>query len=122
MFLLDSNVYIRGFRDAAFSRQVENFHAAELPQLALSAVVLAELLVGAQTPQALRSLRRTLLEPFRARRRLLAPAWPTWERAAQIDRGLRRDIANGTKLVQRSFFHDILVAASAREVGATIIT
>ena len=26
------------------------------------------------------------------------------------------------RLVQRSFFHDILIAASARELGATIVT
>jgi hypothetical protein len=42
--------------------------------------------------------------------------------AAKIDRAIRRQAANRTRLDQRSFMQEILFAASAREVGATVIT
>lgn len=122
MYLLDSNVYIQAFVDSAFGRDFQNFHRAELPRLVLSAVVASELLVGALTPDRERALHRGLLDPFRTRRRLYTPSWSTWELATSIDRRLRRRVALRTRLQQRSFFHDILIAASAREIGATIVT
>lgn len=122
MFVLDSNVYIRAFREAEFGREVQAFHQAQFSRLVVSAVVVSELLIGAQRPDRERLLRRTLLEPFRVRRRLLTPSWSTWDLATAIDRRLRRSARTRKRLEQRSFFHDILIAASAREVGATIIT
>ena len=122
MYLLDSNVYIRGFREVAFGHELQAFHQSHLPRLVVSAVVVSELLVGAQTPEGARALRRTLVEPFRCRRRYLTPSWSTWERATEIDRGLRALRRPRAKLDSRSFFHDILIAATARELGATIVT
>ena len=122
LYLLDSNVYLRAFRELAFGAELQDFHRRKLPRLVLSAVVAAELLVGAQRPDRERGLRRGLIEPFRTRRRLLTPAWSTWELVARLDQSLRRRAATRTRLEQRSFLHDMLIAASAREVGATIIT
>ncbi len=122
LYLLDSNIYIRAFREVDFGRELQEFHRRHLSRLVVSAVVATELLVGAQRPDRERALRRTLIEPFRLRRRLLTPAWSTWDLAARIDRGLRTRPAHRALLAQRSFLHDILIAASAREVGATIIT
>ncbi len=122
MFLLDTNVYIDSFNDAAFAEGFRAFHEAELPRIVLSAVVLFELLVGAQTPKKAEALRRGLVEPFAARRRLHAPTRPTWERAAEVDRRLRSRGGLEASLAQRRFANDILIAASAREIGATIVT
>ena len=122
LYLIDSNLYIRGFRELAFGLALQEFHRLHLPRLVVSAVVASELLIGAQRPDRERAIRRTLIEPFRTRRRLLTPTWSTWELAAKIDRGIRARAANRAKLDQRSFLQDILIAASAREVGATIIT
>ena len=122
LYLLDSNIYIRAFRDADFGRDLQEFHRRNLSRLVISAVVATELLVGAQRADRERTLRLTLIEPFRQRRRLLTPMWSTWDLAAKIDRGLRARPAHRSRLEQRSFMHDILIAASAREVGATIIT
>jgi predicted nucleic acid-binding protein len=122
LYLIDSNVYIRAFRDATFGAALQVFHRENLSRLVVSAVVATELLVGAQKPDRERAVVRTLIEPFRARRRLITPSWSTWALAATIDRGIRRQAANRTRLEQRSFMHDMLIAASAREIGATIIT
>ena len=122
LFLIDSNVYVRAFRDSAFGAELQEFHRRTLPRLVLSGVVAAELLVGVQRPERERALRRALIEPFRARRRLVTPMGSTWELVARIDRSLRTRSANRTRLQQRSFLHDLLIAATAREIGATVIS
>lgn len=121
-YLLDSNVYIRAFRDPAFGVALQEFHRCALPRLVLSAVVATELLVGAQRPDRERALRRALIEPFRARRRLVTPGWRTWELVVRLDQSLRKRSANRSRLEQRSFLHDMLIAATARELGATVVT
>jgi len=120
--LIDSNVYIRAFRDLAFGETLRQFHQKHLPHLVLSVVVAHELLVGAANARKERSLRRGLIEPFRTRQRLHVPARQTWEMAANVDLRLRKRINVGSKLQTRSFANDILIAASARELGAVILT
>jgi predicted nucleic acid-binding protein len=120
--LIDSNVYIHGFRDLAFGETLRQFHRKHLPHLVLSAVVVHELLVGAASAARERSLRRGLVEPFRTRQRLHVPARQTWEMAASIDQRLRKRVNLQSKLQTRSFANDILIAASARELGAVILT
>ena len=122
MYLLDSNVYIRAFRDLAFGRELQEFHRRELPRVVVSAIVASAVLVGAQSPRRARAVRVTLIEPFRARRRFIVPGWSTWVLATAIDRRLRARPTTRRRLAERSFFQDILIAASARELGATIIT
>ena len=122
LYLIDSSVYIRAFRETAFGAELQAFHRLNLARLVVSGVVASELLVGAQKLDRERAVLRTLVEPFRTRRRLVTPMWSTWALAAKIDRGIRRQAANRTWLERRSSMQDILIAATAREVGATIIT
>jgi predicted nucleic acid-binding protein len=122
VYLLDSNVYLRAFRELAFGRELQEFHQRELRRLVVSAVVVSEVLVGAQSARRERTVHRTLVEPFRARRRFVVPGWSTWMRATAIDRRLRARPTVRGRLAERSFFQDILIAASARELGATIVT
>ncbi len=122
MFILDSNVYIMSFNDPTFAAGFRAFHQAQLPRIVLSAVVAHELLVGANDRRRERALRLAIIEPFRARRRIHVPGVRTWELAATFDRGLRAEGGFDASLAQRSFANDLLIAASAREIGATIIT
>jgi predicted nucleic acid-binding protein len=108
--------------DATFGAVLQEFHRRSLPRLVLSTVVAAELLVGAQRADRERSVRRALIEPFRVRCRLITPGWSTWELVAHLDRNLRKRPANRQCLEQRSFFQDMLIAASAHELGATVVT
>jgi len=50
------------------------------------------------------------------------PARQTWEMAATVDRRLRKRMNLESKLETRSFANDMLIAASARELGAIILT
>ena len=122
IYLIDSNVYIRGFRDADFGEFLRIFHQKQLPSLVLSAVVVHELLVGAANISKERALLKGIIEPFRARQRLHVPARQTWEKAANVDRRLRKRKDLESKLRTRSFANDLLIAASARELGAIILT
>ena len=122
MYLVDSNVYIRAFRELTFGRELQEFHERELSRLVVSAVVVTEILIGAQSTRRERALHRSLVEPFRTRRRFVVPGWSTWLLATEIDRRLRARPAVRGRLAERSLFQDILIAASARELGATIIT
>jgi len=120
--LIDSNVYIHAFRDSAFGEALRRFHQKQLPHLVLSMIVAHELLVGAANDKREKALRRGLLDPFRTRQRIHVPTRQTWEMAANIDRRLRKRIGLQSRLKTRSFAHDILIAASAREMGAIIVT
>lgn len=122
MFLLDSNVYIRAFARGVDDAAFQAFHRDQLPQLLLSAVVLHELLVGAKTLGDRRRLEQGLIEPFRTRRRIHVPTLATWTMAAQFDRDLRALGRFAGSLAQRSFANDLLLAATARQLGATIVT
>ena len=122
MFLLDSNVYIHAFNNASFGDEFRDFHRRHLPRIVLSVVVIHELLIGAMTPARERSLRRGLIDPFKMRRRIHIPTQPTWELAAKVDRRLRQTKSFKSSLLQRSFFNEILIAVSARDLGATILT
>lgn len=122
MFLLDSNIYIAGFNDPDFGEGFRTFHQKNLPRLILSAVVAHELLVGARDRRRIDALERGLLEPFRTRRRIHVPTLATWNLAADIDRRLRELGSYEGSLTQRSFGNDLLIAATARELGATLVT
>jgi predicted nucleic acid-binding protein len=122
MYLLDSNIYIDSFNNAAFGAEFRAFHQAALPRLVLSAVVAHELLVGANDSGRWRALQKAILEPFRTRRRVHTPSLSTWELAVEIDRGLRALGGYAGSLAQRHFANDIMIAATAREIGATIVT
>lgn len=122
MVLLDSNVYIDSYRDPAFGAEFIAFHRRRLPELTLSMVVAYELLVGAETARKQQAFRRSFLEPFIFRDRLHVPSRATWSLAAEIDRRLRKRGGYEAKLAQRSFTNDILLAATTRELGATLVT
>jgi predicted nucleic acid-binding protein len=122
VFLLDSNIYIAGFNDPEFGESFRAFHQKNLPRLVLSAVVAHELLVGARDHRRIDALERGLIEPFRTRRRIHVPTLATWALAAGIDRGLRELGSYDGSLAQRSFANDLLIAATARELGAVLVT
>lgn len=121
MFLLDTNVYIESFTRGPDHSEFRAFHASVLPQLILSAVVVHELRVGARSASQRRHL-DGLVEVFRTRKRLHVPSLATWQLAASVDQDLRKAGGYSASLTQRSFANDILLAASARELGATIVT
>ena len=121
MWILDSNVYIRAFNDPDFGAELTRFHAAHLPRIVLSAVVVFELLAASRNASAERRLRKGLLQPYQSRGRVHVPNHSTWEMAAHLDQRLRKRRAAG-KLAERTLASDLLLAASACQLGAVIVS
>ena len=121
-YVIDTNFYIRAFREAAFGEWFRSWHREALARLAMSAVVLHELLVGALDDQRRHMVESVYAGAFRRRDRLILPSERTWSRAAESHRAIRGMGGFDHKLKLRSFANDLLIAHTCREVGATLVT
>ncbi|NUQ79144.1 MAG: PIN domain-containing protein [Polyangiaceae bacterium] len=84
----------------------------------LSAVVLMELRVGATMLPARRALDQ-LARSYRAGGRLITPGAEIFDQAGRTLQRLRE---GGREVRQASFVNDVLIALSARSIGATLLT
>lgn len=86
----------------------------------LSAIVLMELFAGAYKPSDSRQVNRLVL-PFQRTQRIINPTLENYREAGQIMAKLKeRDGFQIKKAVGLS--HDILIALTARSIGATVLT
>ncbi len=86
----------------------------------LSAVVMLELYAGAFSPRD-RRLVRSMVAAFNRADRLLVPSGVVYEDAGHVLRALRQ--SRGYQVARsRSIVNDVLIALSARSIGATVIT
>jgi predicted nucleic acid-binding protein len=122
IYLLDTNLYVRATRDPAVRARLRRFYAEHAGELAVSAIVLFELYLGARDEVARAAVDREVFRPFADRRRLLLPDLHVWRLAAQTMVALTRRGAHSARLDQRSFLNDVLIAATARRLGATLLT
>lgn len=122
MYVIDTNLYIRALHDVGFAADLERFQQAALTRLWLSAVVAFEIMVGAVSDAHSEGYERWVLRPFRGRNRVLAPDEASWRLAARMHREIRALPGFEAKLAQRSFLNDMLIAATCRQVGATLLT
>lgn len=86
----------------------------------LSSVVFAELRAGAHRPEDIRRLKE-LRHLFHTRSRFLVPLLADWELAGEILARLGRKFDMEGKGLSR-LFNDVLIALSARRIGAIVIT
>lgn len=114
--VLDTNVYLDVARDAALAERVAVFVESRPEAVGLSSIVLAELLVGVTGPAE----RRRWLAAVAgvADGELLTPTHADWMTAGDALNQLGGEAA--TK--GRSFWNDLLFAASCARTGATLIT
>ena len=73
-----------------------------------------ELRAGARTRSAASKLQAHVLSPFERRGRVFAPGYATWKEAGAA----LAELGNAT----RAFYNDVLLAASCREHGVTLVT
>ncbi|MBK9308308.1 MAG: PIN domain-containing protein [Nitrospira sp.] len=110
--LLDTAIYIENFRSGRFTVRLLQSPFV----ISCSSVVLHELLRGARTATE----RKFVLELSR-RCQVLTPTEQQWLKAAEIlNRLRRREHYEATKLRDLAF--DVLIALSARSIGASVIT
>jgi predicted nucleic acid-binding protein len=121
-YLLDTNCYLEAARHPQAAAALTEFASKHSPFLHLSSVVVAELLAGTLTPRDEQRLRQDLLAPFERRGRIATPTSATWDVLGRTLAHLVRTEGLVLRQMPRSFMLDILLAASARELGATYVT
>lgn len=85
-------------------------------------IVAQELLAGALDAQGLRILRKSYIEPFERRNRLVVPDFATWKHTGEvISRMCQRNLVSRGGL-KHSFVRVVVLAVSCRRFGHTLIT
>ena len=110
--VLDTSVYIENFRTGRFT--VDLLHSPWV--IRHSAVVLHELRRGARTPLELR-----FVADLARKSRILTPTERHWLQSAELLSLIGRRRGYGVNKL-RGLVLDVLIALSAREIGATLIT
>jgi predicted nucleic acid-binding protein len=118
--LLDTNVYVEACRsDQARAR----FRAAFFPLLPvtyLTAVVAYELRVNA-LDRPTRRLLEEMTRPMERTGRLVAPTFADWLDASEVVTAIERTDASWRSKLP-ALLNDVLIALSARRIGATVFT
>ncbi len=110
--VFDTSVYIEDFRTGRFARQI--LESTFVPRC--SAVVLHELLRGARTP-----LERQFVRDLQRHCRVVTPTEQHWMDAAEILARIKdREGYDVGKIRELAF--DVLIALSARSIGAPVVT
>src|SRR4051794_1002241 len=112
--VFDTNVLIGYLQHGRHADRVERASQARF----LSAVVIKELRQGIADRARSRPY-RALVRAFERTRRILIPDWGTYERTGAI---LRAMSADGVEATSASAFGDVLIALSAKAIGATVVT
>jgi predicted nucleic acid-binding protein len=120
-YTLDTNIFIRAFRDCKANAELQLFHTAFAPFEYLSAVVVQELRAGTRGKDAA-ALQRALFDPFERRGRVLTPGYDAWKRTGEVMSVLAAKEGLEIRRVPRSFVNDILLAVTCREAGVVLVT
>ncbi len=107
--VIDTSVYVDWFRARAHEEVIGGAHGSPV----LSAVVAMELEAGARAHERL----ARWIDSFRRRERLLVPDAQVYALSGRVLRALR-----GEGIQPRDIVGDVLIAMSARVVGARVIT
>jgi len=120
-YTLDTQLFIRAFRDPDANSALQAFHTVFAPFEYLSAVVVQELRAGATPAQADR-LQAHIFAPFERRGRVLTPGYAAWKEAGVILARLADAEGLQLRAVARGFVNDVLLAVTCREAGVTLVT
>ncbi len=120
--VLDSNIYINAIRDPGQAEALDAFLERHAPVTYMSAVVMQELRAGAVTDRAARAVDNGIFQAFERRGRVVGPSVFAFKECGRILAALFRQ--DGVRFTERprSLVNDILIAASCRESGMTLIT
>ena len=119
--IFDTNVYIAVLRDATFATAFRPRYLRDLPHTFFSSVVAQELLAGARTPHHERQA-RTIYEPFERVRRIVTPTHSIWKEAGTIVAAMFDSTPQLRNKLGQGLLNDILIALSARSIGASVVT
>ena len=117
---LDTNIYIRAFRDRDRMAQLKRFLIRTGTRVRMSAVVALELRAGARTASHEQAV-RNLIAPYTERDRVLVPSHEAYMESGRVLAALAAREGHDLSLAG-SLVNDVLIAASCREAGACLVT
>lgn len=119
--VIDTSVYLTVLRDERFASDFRERYARELPRTFFSSVVVQELLAGTRTLQHRRQA-LALYEPFERVRRIVSPTHAVWKDAGRVIAAVALKRPDLRSLLGHGFLNDLLIALSARSIGANVLT
>lgn len=121
-YVLDTQLYVSAYRSRGAAAELERFYSSFTPSCYLSSVVLHELLIGSSNPAKAREIEEETAMPFKRTGRVVTPSHSAWERSAEALARLAWEEGLERSTMPKSFVNDVLLAASCREAGVTLIT
>jgi predicted nucleic acid-binding protein len=121
-YVLDTNLFIRAFREEAANPELQRFHQLFAPFEYLSAVVAQELRAGARSTADRRQLERHVLDLYTRRGRVVAPSTQAWHDSGDLLAELARREGLEMGRLSKAFGNDVLLALSCREEGLVLVT
>jgi predicted nucleic acid-binding protein len=121
-YVLDTNLYVEAITTDRGNEELASFQRRFAPFLFQHSTVAQELLAGARGEADYRSYHEDWVAPFEDVGRIFTPSHASWLRAALIMARLVESRHMSVGGFSRSFLHDCLIAASAREHGFVLIT
>jgi predicted nucleic acid-binding protein len=119
--IYDTNVYIEILRSKQFAAAFRSRYEANLSFTFFNSVVAQELLAGATDNLRLAAV-EGLYRPFERTRRIVTPSHTVWKEAGRVLGALRRQRKDLKDRLTGSFINDLLIAISAKGVGAKVVT
>ena len=121
-YILDTQLFIQGFRDRAANEALQQFHRVFAPFEYLSVIVAQELRSGIRRPQDRRTLEQHVLNVFERANRTITPSADAWHRSGDLFAEMARKDGLEIARVPKAFANDILLALSCRETGCVLVT
>jgi predicted nucleic acid-binding protein len=121
-YVLDTNLFIRAFRDPDANEELQRFHQVFAPFEFLSAVVAQELRAGTRSIPARRLLERHVLGPLVRRDRVVTPSARAWHESGDLLADMAVEEGLEVSRVSKAFGNDVLLALSCREAGVVLVT
>ncbi len=121
-YVLDTNIFIRAFRDEAANDALAAFRMAFAAAEYLSSIVAQELRAGVRSPPDRRKLERFVIARYERLGRVVTPSAAVWMASGAALSQLRQREGLDLGRVSRSFGNNILLALSCREAGITLVT
>jgi predicted nucleic acid-binding protein len=121
-YVLDTQLFIQGFRDRAANEALQQFHRVFAPFEYLSVIVAQELRSGIRRPQDRRALEHHVFKVFERVDRTITPSADAWHRSGDLLAEMARKDGLEIARVPKAFANDILLALSCREAGCVLVT
>lgn len=120
-YVLDSQLFINAFRDAAANEALQQFHRVYAPFEHLSVIVAQELRAGVRAADR-KALERHVLKVYERANRVITPSVDAWHRSGNLLAEMARKEGLEIARVSKAFANDVLLALSCREAGCVLVT